>query len=159
MSTAVPRRVKRQPEAKEESPEIRVSVVIYDFDCAPEEITRLLGIQPTRSWRLGDPVSYADRLLPGASAPKTKQNTWILDGPRSNSPSLAEHAERLIEIVMPAASRFKKLPQGTGIALNCAVYDYERRAILEFSNETLRALALIGADISMSYYDMTDWED
>jgi len=157
MTTTISRRAKHIRDEK--APEIRVSLVVHQFACTADEITSVLGIKPTQSWRQGDAASYANRLPKGKSAPTKKYNTWIVEAPPTDSRSLADHLDGLLSQVAAARSKFKLLPEDAAVWVNCVVYDFQRSAVLALPNKALRAIAEMGADIDIAYYDMTDWED
>ena len=70
---------------------------------------------------------------------------------------MVKQTRALLKLALPAASRFRDLPPGSRVRLYCAIYDYEREAVLQFPKDVLRGLADIGAEIDMDYYDLTEW--
>jgi hypothetical protein len=131
---------------------IKVHINITDFDVDPEEITEIIGIQPTKTRKAGDPVPR--------TIIKTKMNGWLLYAPCDPFKSdLDEQVEKLLEIIEPYKDNFSKLPKGTHIELSCFLYSYKERPIIGFSAESIKKLAEIGASIDVDSYDFSSSND
>jgi hypothetical protein len=130
---------------KELAAEIKVSLVIYGFECSPHEISRLLEAEPTRTVTRGEPI------------PKTilKRNTnrWILDSGAAADAPLSVHFEALLKRA-PNTKKFATLPAETSVQISCAIYDRNRSVPLVFPSNVVQYAADIGADISLDYYDL-----
>ena len=127
--------------------DIRVTLRLVGFEGSPEEITNLLGIQPTETWRRDDPVP--DTLL------RRRDNCWMVAAPCEPTIPLGEQVDILLEFVLPAATRFATLPPDVIVLLSCAVYDYTRDVVLALSKVAVQRLASLGAEIDIDYYDMS----
>src|SRR5256885_13244495 len=94
--------------------EISVRLVVTDFACDPDYITKLLGIQPDAVWRMGDDLSFtSDR--------KRTDNGWALESKVSNTVDLDAHVTAILRVIGNAKSNFKNLPQGSTIFLSCGI--------------------------------------
>jgi len=153
MTTSVTKRSRRHAEPPKSKWEIKPSLVVRGFRVSPEEITRLLGVSPTKTWVRGDLV------VPLSSVLKRKDNAWLLAAPCAHTEPLTKQVEALLTKIAPAAAKFRQLPQGSVVELYCAIYDYERSVVIQFSKRALHDLAEIGAGIGIDYYDLTDWEE
>jgi hypothetical protein len=121
---------------------------VFGFACAPDEITAILGILPSRTELRGDPVP--ETIL------KKKHNRWIYDAPSETSTAFSEQVDRLMEALLPSAKRFRDLPTDSTVMVFCAVYDYERDVILEVSTRAVKAMSELGAKLSIDYYDLSE---
>lgn len=130
--------------------EVKVGLDVYGFSCSPDEITKLLGMAPTRTWLRGDPVPRT--IL------RREDNRWILNAACDTTVALREQVDSLLEQVSPAASRFAGLPSEARVQIFCAVYDSDRAVDLSFSKKAVEKIAALGAEINIDYYDLTDGE-
>ena len=132
-------------------PAIKVSIGVYGLIRSPQEIAALLGLAPTRTWVKGERIQ--ESLL------FHKSNRWILDGPSDPSRPFIDQVEALLDQVTPLAGKFSELPDDLEVLVYCVVYDYDRKTDLSLSRTAIRTAARIGAQISIVYYDMTNYED
>jgi hypothetical protein len=135
--------------------EIKANLVITDFECFPDEITRILGIQPTETWRKGDSIlSIAKNIR--------KQNGWILKSiidPKNNTVNV--QVESLLSIISPNIEKFANLPSDAEVELACIVYiNRTGESIgfpeIGFSSNTISVLAKINAVIDIDLYCLSD---
>ena len=80
-----------------------ISLSIADFDADPDTVTAILGLEPTKIFRKGDPMRNG--------RPREK-NVWILDGPQERLRSGAEHEDAdnyLIEHMRGREEAFARL--------------------------------------------------
>ena len=132
-----------------EQTEVNVQLFVTGFKCSPNEITRILGIPPTKAWVKGDPI------IRSASAVR-RWNGWKIEAPPPKTTSPEAQTKALLARIMPRAERFKHLPPGADVHLSCAIYAYDdSQRVFEFSAKAVRELARIGAPISIAYYDFT----
>ena len=132
-----------------EQTEVKVHLSITHFECFPDEITQILGITPTRTWQRGTPI-------PKSKGGVRKVNGWSLESPLDSTRSPEEQVDAILNKVMPNAERFEKLPPKCELNLSCAIYAYDdSQRVFSFSSEAVKALAAIGAPISIAYYDFT----
>jgi hypothetical protein len=128
-------------------PEIAVSLDIHSFKRRPDQISKLLGLTPTRTWSHGDAIPKT--IL------KRKSNHWILDAPCERTAPLSEQVDSLLEQVFPIAEKFASLPKEAKVQLFCVVYDHERSVVLGFSEQAIAKIAALGAEINIDYYDLS----
>lgn len=131
-------------------PKVKVRLVFRGFSSDPDEITRILGIEPSRIGRKDDVRSHAHI--------RVKENEWVIEAPGYGNASLQSQLKGLLELTTPAASRFASLPKGVTATILCGVSDYFRAVDLSFVAHVVRDIGLIGAGILVDYYDLTDWE-
>jgi hypothetical protein len=141
--------------ARQERWEIKVYLVISGFEGSPVAISRVLGIQPTRKKLRGEPVSFGEL----QTKLTRKANFWLLDSGCPTAATLTDQVAAVVRQVEGAAPRFADLPKGTTVTLSCAIYDYSRDVALVFDAPVISALAAIGADLNIDYYDLTEYND
>ncbi len=127
--------------------EVAVRLYITHFECSPTEITRILRLSPTGTWRAGDLIGRSKTL-------RNKVNGWRLHSPLPETTGPEEQIEALFRKVRPAAPRFKKLPKNVKVQLLVAIHacDDSQRT-MEISAETIQILAQIRGTLSFEYWD------
>ena len=130
---------------KEMRSEIRVRLTITDFKCSPNEITRILKIDPTKTWLRGDPI------------PKTimmqKQHGWQLDSPKTPKGSVEQQTDALLRLLAKRSRVFKSLPSEAEVELSCIIYSHGGdRPPIAFNRATVRKLAQLNASIDIDFY-------
>ena len=148
MSAQLTRSGRRAARTRGKKWEIKVSLNVSGFAGSPSKITALLGIEPSRTWVAGDPVQNTTL--------KRQDNRWILDSPVDSAAPLSKHLESILSFASPAVGRFRMLPSGAKVQIFCAVYDYERAVVLEFTKDIITQLAAVGAGLGIDYYDMSE---
>jgi Domain of unknown function (DUF4279) len=127
---------------------VKVSLVIKGFSCAPEEVTEIIGVDPTRTWLRGDRISALATNL-------RHENGWELKGSLGDGNPLDVQVLAMLRLLAPAQSRFSGLPD-CSVRLSCAVYAYEGSPQMFLPREAIAGLAGIGAEVDIDYYDMTE---
>lgn len=126
---------------------IRTRLIIADFECPPEEITEILGINPTKTWLKGQPVT------PKAKNTR-KENAWelLIDfSPENNT--VDAQVESLLSIITPNIEKFANLPSNVDIILSCVIFTRpDGFPVIGFSKKLIKILALINADIDIDLY-------
>lgn len=121
-----------------------ITVTGGDFD--PEEVTNALGIKPTKTWRVGDPIQ--NTLL------KRKHNGWSFATPRQESLDLGKQIRELLRELEPKFSSIAALRERVGldVEVSCAVYIYGETPSMHLDRETLSMVERLGAEIDFDLY-------
>jgi hypothetical protein len=140
------------PDAKAKSDAARTRLIvrlnITDFACPPEEITRLLGLTPGKTWRQGE-------LVHPRAKHRHRQNGWRLDAPGDeNGTDLDERVSALMDQITPRADRFASLPPGSEVELSCVIYISVPSPVLGLSARNVKRLAELGAHLDLDVYDL-----
>jgi len=130
--------------------EVRVQLFINSFRCHPDEVTRILGLTPTKTWVKGDPYLKT-------GGPVHRGDGWSLSSGLPPATAPEEQVESLTKLIRPHTEKFKRLPRGSVVDLSCAIYAYDdSQRVFFFPVEAVKTLAAIGSYISIAYYDFTN---
>ena len=131
---------------------IKARIVIYGFECAYQEITDIMGVNPTKAWMRGDKVHPKSNNL-------HKQNGWSISSQlEEKNSSVDDQIDNLKNLVLPYIKEFKSLPKGSEVQLSCIVYAYKYWPPLSFSSNSVAFLSEIGASIDLDIYDQIEEE-
>lgn len=129
------------------------ALTITGFEGEPESITDILGVSPSKTWRIGEPII---KTQPSFRCFET--NGWRLaykseiskpDDAMLFQKVLAE----LVEKVSPLRDKFSRLPIGSETEISCHIYlAQDFRPIVSFDAETIRFIADIKASIDIDVY-------
>jgi Domain of unknown function (DUF4279) len=129
--------------------EISVDFLLTGFEISPEEITNAIGIEPTKSWHIGETI--------GKSKIKRKKNGWTLSSGLDKSSELEEHLSALFEQLQARWTIFTSLCAKYDSEISCAVYCYEAQGpSIHFNKEVVKYIAELNAEIDVDYYCLDD---
>jgi hypothetical protein len=132
--------------------EANVRLMVLGFHESPENVSKVIGIAPTKAWRAGDPV--LDK-----KENKQPENGWMLNSPVEPKSGDADAAILALVSSFPSPEAFFRLPKGSRVQVTCTLYGYSERPWMYLSNRTLSALAAIGADLDVDIYDLSFSDD
>ena len=126
-----------------------VYLVIRDFDCSPEELTRQLEIQPTETLKKGE---Y--RMVGKKNPTKmlNKINYWKFAPNVSEDVSIERQFKILLEKLKPFKENFIKVSKKYTLRITCAAYYYEINPGINLSPEILEEIAQLHAEIRFDLY-------
>ena len=113
----------------------------------PEALTRHIGVECERSWRVGDKRGKTHILEP--------MNGWLLSSGLIETASLDEHIQKLLERIIPLADRIATLPGETTVEISCAIYA-ESPPALSFSSSIVEQMAKLRASLDVDLYIMEE---
>ena len=131
--------------------EIKVGLTLTDFDCAPEEITQKIGIEPTVTWLAGEPILGGTRSY--------KENGWRLEVRDEDASGVDDLAKQLLQRLEGSRYEVAKLAAEFYAEISCIVYATEFVPELHFDRETLERIARLGAGIDIDLYCLTSDTD
>lgn len=123
--------------------EMYVYLGIEQFDNDPEEITNLVGLQPTSISRIGDPI--------GKSKLKCKHNYWAYRVDAKDNFEL----EYLIREVLSKFENKEKLKEAIGLGkgyIVCVLFDHDTEPSLEISSELMQEIAELKCAFWLDFY-------
>lgn len=111
-----------------------------DFD--PGEATRALGVEPTRTWRRGDPR------IPGAVVVH-KSDGWAFGTEEEQGLDLPSHVDEVLNRLHPLANHVNDLRQRLGLeaSLECVAYVTRQTPITSLSHASLSKIVDLGASL------------
>jgi hypothetical protein len=112
----------------------------------PEDITTMLGLKPTDSWRQGEPGRRQGN-------PRRKFHAWLFDPAGDGPGECDQKMKALLKMLASASSGIKKLSGQCSVCI-CVVYSGYKNQMwgLHWTADTLRQIAAIGADIDVDLY-------
>lgn len=100
--------------------QIYLDFVIADFeDVSHEEISKILGIRPYKTYMIGQKKN------PNSSSPDpalVKRNRWVLRSLLDEYSSFENHMNALLEIIEPKVNLLKPFCEKYRCEFNCAIY-------------------------------------
>lgn len=131
------------------SSEIKLRLIVSDFSCEPEEITKTLGLTPDQTWKKGDPVHEK-------AVNQHKENGWLVVSPFGTmNQQLGDKLALMVEFLSPRLKLFTRLPPEAQIGISCVVYGYNGIPEISFSEEVVKFVGSLGAYIDVDVYDLT----
>lgn len=127
---------------------VRVSLRVFGDSLEPEEVSALLGRQPTRSHRKGDKTSQASAT--GASTEPT--GAWILDSGLSEKAEIEDHVEALLSPVSNDCDEWASLTSRFSASILCSTFLDQYNEGFELSPRLARSLADRGLVIAFDIY-------
>jgi len=130
----------------------RVYFALYGKDFDPNEVTRLVGIEPTRAQRKGDP--------------RPKHSIWKVstDHVEDEAIDIYEMSSTLVARLRPFAERIAEVKQQLGleavleVVLRITTDDTKSTPVIGFDTEVITFLNAVGAYIDVDTYRNTGSE-
>ncbi len=124
-------------------PDIEVALKLTGQGFDPEDVTKVVGLQPTKTWRLGDPVQR--------TALRRKNDGWSIGVAPTETFDMETVLCRLLDIIEPhkekiieSMSRFNL--QGE---ISFGVFVYGETPASYFEADTVRRVAALGASLGI----------
>lgn len=133
---------------KEGVTKIRVGFLISGHGLEPEEVTARLGLQPTATWRRGQPRM-------AVSARTHDSDGWVIRTDYEDSLDLLSHVRRILDLVHPRAEAVRQICESGEVSseLECVVRitgnEVQTPPIVFFDGDTIRQLADLKADLDI----------
>ena len=128
--------------------ELSVDLTVYDFICDPDEITKILDLQPSYVFRKGN-------LVTSRTIHTYSYNIWGLETEAKNDNGfIEEHLDLLLARIEPKIDNFKNLPDESKVVLSCGLswYNHDERPGLSFTERHIKLLSKIKACIEISLF-------
>ena len=122
--------------------QIRVSLRVFGEGLEPEEVSALLGCEPTRFHRKGDKVSSANI----SSIEPT--GAWILDSPLSGKSEIEDQVEALLASVSNDGDEWASLTSRFSASILCCVSFESENGSFELSPRLAQSLSERGLVIA-----------
>lgn len=126
-------------------PQVRGIMYITDFACSPEEITRVLGVQPSRSWITGQRV--------GPTLQTYKSNGWALESTLAGKANPEAHLLELFgRIPSQLIQQLRRIAPACNIQFSLVLEMQDETPPLNLSVDTVQRIASLGASIDVDMY-------
>ncbi|MFK7895533.1 MAG: DUF4279 domain-containing protein [Myxococcota bacterium] len=125
---------------------VRVSLRVFGESLEPDEVSALLGREPTRCHRAGDKT--------GANGSSSVEPTgaWILDSWVSEKAEVEEHVESLLGALSNDSDEWENLTSRFSASLLCSVFLDQYNEGFELSPRVGQSLADRGLVIAFDIY-------
>ncbi len=131
--------------------EIYAELVITSASMRPDEITLLVGLEPTESWRTGE-------IFGAANVRRRKENGWVLASGLDRSKDLSQHLASLMAKIAPRSEQLRNLAD-CSIEVACVLYAYDYVPAMHFDSAIVSLVAAIGAEIDIDLYNLEGVRD
>ena len=125
---------------------VRVSLRVFGDGLEPEEVSALIGHDPTRCHRSGDPVGGT-----GGNAVEPT-GAWILDSTLSEKTEIEEHVESLLSVVSNDSDEWEQLTSRFSASILCSAFLDQYNEGFELSPRLAQSLADRGLVIAFDIY-------
>ncbi len=129
-----------------ETGKLAASFTLTGFDVNPEEITAMVGVTPTQTWRTGDLVD------PRATV-RRKSNGWKVSSESDTAADLGELVGKVLVILRPGWPVLQQLVAQHNALFNCVVHVYDSGApAISLDKDLIRAVADLGVGVDIDLY-------
>lgn len=122
---------------------VHVRLKIISDALTPEQVSEIVGLKPTKSWRIGD--------RRGPTTIKEKNNGWLLESDLPRDAPLETHVTSLLTRLAPFAERIESLAEENAVEFSCVAYAKEAPT-LNFDKSVLRQIVNLGASLDIDLY-------
>ncbi|WP_041234004.1 DUF4279 domain-containing protein [Cylindrospermum stagnale] len=125
--------------------EISAAFTITGFDYNPDEITSILGILPTKTWKIGDVI--------GKGLLRRKKNGWVLKSQLEQSADLESHIKDVLARLQPSWEKLIEICSQYYTEISCVIYCYDPQSpVIHFNKQIIKSVFEINAEIDVDYY-------
>jgi Domain of unknown function (DUF4279) len=127
--------------------EILANFSLTGFTISPNEMSGIIGINPTKTWEIGDTI--------GKSNLQRKENGWVLSSSLDKSSELEEQISDLLQQLKPKWANLLDVCSEYDAEISCAVYSYNSQGpSMHLGKEMLKLLAELNAEVDIDYYSL-----
>ena len=125
-------------------------ILIADFECSPAEITKQIGLEPTKTrikgeYRTVGKGKHERKML-------NKQNSWVLQSDLPSSTSIEEHIKYLLEKIEPFKKNIIKASKKYRVEFNTAIYYYEANPGFSLNKDLVRKINQLNIGVHFDIY-------
>lgn len=117
----------------------------------PEDITALVGVIPTNSWRTGD-------LIDPRLKKRRKYNAWIVESQLDKSAELDEHIKAVFEKLQPGWESLVKISPQFDTFICGVIYAYSYIPAINFDKYIIQKAGELNAGIDVDLYSFLENE-
>jgi len=140
----------------DELPTILASLEILGFGEDPSVVTEALGIEPSRSGRVGEPYRNAANRL---TTRVIRESFWELDSDAGHRATVEEHLSTLLGRFRPAKSRIASLPSGASLLVRFTIIPSTSGPRITMPPAIIREVGEIGAAVDIRIVTVSGFPD
>lgn len=127
-------------------PKLDVELRIYGTQINSDQITNLIGIDPTHTWTLGEPIQKTSL--------RRKENAWCYSIPMANEDDnwhLAEAVKRLLQVLLPQVGKIRQICKEFDLEceVSCGVYVTGQPPSMDFTPDVISNIAAFNATLDI----------
>ena len=124
-------------------PEMQVGLRLFGDGFSPEEVTRTVGLQPTKTWRKGESVQ--NTLI------RRKVDGWAFELPYEKTLELEEMIRRLLDKLEPYREKLVEVSRDLGLNMQFewVMYIANQAPKGHIAADVMQRVASYGADLDM----------
>jgi Domain of unknown function (DUF4279) len=126
---------------------IKARFTLTGMNVNPDEISRVIGLTPTKTWRSGEERANSDL--------RWEHDGWMLSTSEQASLDLAAEIQKLLESIRTRTKEINRARNQFKLdaEIGCSVYIEDHQApVVHFDREILKAASELGADIDIDIY-------
>ncbi|HEY3348945.1 MAG TPA: DUF4279 domain-containing protein [Thermoanaerobaculia bacterium] len=129
---------------------VLVSLKILGFSAAPEEVTRRVGLEPTKTWQQGDLIPRTTRHLASSG--------WEISASDVGGAELSPQMEALFGRIQGREASIAEFSRDARIELSIVVYAHESVPALHLPRETVEYLNRLHSSVDIDLYCLIEEE-
>lgn len=127
---------------------VRASLRVFGDSLEPEEVSALLGRQPSRNHRKGDKIRGKSGNLDAVEP----TGAWILDSALSERAEVEEHVESLLSSLSNDMDEWSRLTDTYSASIHCGLFLDQYNEGFELSPRCAQSIAERGLVIAFDIY-------
>jgi hypothetical protein len=133
--------------------EVRCSLCVFSKTVPPDRVTAIIGIQPSRTRRIGEAVRRGQ-----ANGPTVQRHQWIWEVPDRVPSELDAQLDALDAALTPLASSISSLGADADVVVDLVVEHYGSSLSLGWTmaSRHVSMVAQFGATLSVDEYNYTE---
>lgn len=127
--------------------EMYAQLAIYGEQLDPDEVTKVLGLSPERSWRRGDPKG-------ARGVASRKEGCWKIETKRSQDceKDLNDHLLTLLERIAPVRGIVGALAERFTLQFECIIEFDQEVPALHVDRQVMKAMSDLGGELDIDAY-------
>jgi hypothetical protein len=121
---------------------------IDEFFCPVDELTKRVGLQPTKAWQVGD-------IFPPVPVPR-KFSAWHLKSRLSSSEEVERHVLDVLDQIRGREAVFRDLSREFCVRMQCVGYYSDYNPGFRLESDVVRRVAECGMMLDLDAYHLFD---
>lgn len=133
---------------KSDIEEIHVKFIISGYECLPNEITKQVGVSPTKVWVKGKPRL----VLKNGKKIISKYNSWIIESELPTDEDPDAHLENILEKIRPHKKKFVELTHKYPSGFFFGIYFNYCNPGININKKILKEVYELGSELDFDMY-------